>query len=199
MSAPPNMVSLREFARLDGCSDKLVRNAVKDGKLPVSADRKIDAALAGTGWRQQNRRAAEGADKGADTPPASAPSALSGTDADLSAGSVQIDNFIADFLAGRMLSRADAERVKENGAAAKNLLAAMQEAGDVIDIGVAEAILFDQAREFRDAWMNWPARVGPMLAAELGITPDPVVEALNKYVQQQLDDLGDPASAFEED
>lgn len=196
MSAPVNLVSFREFARLDGCSDKLVRNAVKAGKLLATADNRIDSALAGTGWRQQNRRAAEGADRGADKPPVSA---LSGTDADLSAGSVQIDNFIADFLAGRMLSRADAERVKENGAAAKNLLAAMQEAGDVIDIGVAEAILFDQAREFRDAWMNWPARVGPMVAAELGISPDPVVEALIKHVQQQLDDLGDPASAFEED
>jgi len=196
MSAPVNLVSFREFARLDGCSDKLVRNAVKAGKLSVTADNRIDAALAGTGWRQQNRRAAEGADRGADPPSVSA---LSAPEADLSAGSVQIDNFIADFLSGRMLSRADAERVKENGAAAKNLLAAMQEAGDVIDIGVAEAILFDQAREFRDAWMNWPARVGPMIAAELGIAPDPVVEALIKHVQQQLDDLGDPASAFEED
>lgn len=196
MSVPVNLVSFREFARLDGCSDKLVRNAVKAGKLLVTADNRIDAALAGSGWRQQNRRAAEGADRGADPTPVSA---LSPADADLSAGSVQIDDFIADFLAGRMLSRADAERVKENGAAAKNLLAAMQEAGDVIDIGLAEAILFDQAREFRDAWMNWPARVGPMIAAELGISPDPVVEALIKHVQQQLDDLGDPASAFEED
>ncbi len=47
--------------------------------------------------------------------------------------------------------------------------------------------------------MNWPARVGPVIAAELGLPPDPVLEALNKHVQQQLDDLGDPASAFEED
>ncbi|KQM76713.1 hypothetical protein ASE70_08045 [Sphingomonas sp. Leaf22] len=195
MSAPVNLVSFREFARLDGCSDKLVRNAVKAGKLSVTADNRIDAALAGTGWRQQNRRAAESADTGADPTPVSA---LSPADAEVSAGSIQIDDFLANFIAGRMLSRADAERVKENGAAAKNLLAAMQEAGDVIDIAIAEAILFDQAREFRDAWMNWPARVGPMIAAELGVSPDPVVEALNKYVQQQLDDLGDPASAFEE-
>lgn len=195
MSAPVNLVSFREFARLDGCSDKLVRNAVKAGKLPVTADNRIDAALAGSGWRQQNRRAAESADRGADPAPVSA---LSAADADVSGGSIQIDDFLANFIAGRMLSRADAERVKENGAAAKNLLAAMQEAGDVIDIAIAEAILFDQAREFRDAWMNWPARVGPMIAAELGVSPDPVVEALNKYVQQQLDDLGDPATAFEE-
>ena len=137
MSAPVNLVSFREFARLDGCSDKLVRNAVKAGKLPVTADNRIDAALAGSGWRQQNRRAAESADSGADKPPVSA---LSPADADVSAGSIQIDDFLANFIAGRMLSRADAERVKENGAAAKNLLAAMQEAGDVIDIAIAEAM-----------------------------------------------------------
>lgn len=196
MSAPVNLVSFREFARLDGCSDKLVRNAVKDGKLPATADKRIDATLAGTGWRQQNRRAAEGADTGADKPRASA---VSGTDADTSAASIQIDDFIADFLSGKFLSRADAERIKENGAAAKNLLAAMAEAGDVVDIGLAEAVLFKQARQIRDAWMNWPARVGPLIAAELGVPPDPVLEVLNKHVQQQLNDLGDPDAAFEDD
>ncbi|MEN2749242.1 hypothetical protein [Sphingomonas sp. T9W2] len=196
MSAPVNLVSAREFARLDGCNDKLVRNAIKAGKLPVSGDGKIDAALAGTGWRRQNRRTADGADKGADSSKMSAPSTAS---ADPGAAVVQIDDFISKVLAGQFLSMTDAERVKENGAAAKNLLVAMKEAGDVIDIEVAETVLFNQARQFRDAWMNWPARVGPLIAAELGVPPDPVLEALNKHVQQQLNDLGDPDAAFEDD
>lgn len=131
--------------------------------------------------------------------PGPAVSAAPPLSVDAAAASVQIDNFLANFLTGRFLPLAEAERIKENGAAAKNLLAAMKEAGDVVDIDVAEAVLFEQARQFRDAWMNWPARVGPMIAAELGVSPDPVLEALNKHVQQQLDDLGDPASAFEED
>lgn len=205
MSAPPNLVSVREFARLDGCNDKLVRNALKAGKLPVSEDGKVDAALAGTGWRKQNRRAAAGADTGADVteksasadkaPEVSAPIAA----ADIDAANVMVGDFIAGILSGQFLSLAQAEQIKENGLAAKNLLAAMKEAGDVIDVAVAEAVLFEQARQIRDAWTNWPARVGPLIAAELGVPPDPVVEALNKHVQQQLSDLGEPEADFEGD
>jgi hypothetical protein len=194
MSAPLNLVSAREFARLDGCNDKLVRNAVKAGKLPISADGKIDAALAGSGWRKLNRRTAAGADTGADSAIRSAPAdkppvtSAPGAATDLDTANMMVGDFIAGILSGQFLSLA-----------AKNLLAAMKEAGDVVDVGIAEAVLFEQARQIRDAWMNWPARVGPLIAAELGLPPDPVVEALNKHVQLQLSDLGEPEAVFEED
>lgn len=75
-------ISKREFARRDGCSEKLVREGVVSGFLPVLASGKLDAALVGTGWRKANRRAGEGADPSADpvrtlrTPqPPSAPAA----------------------------------------------------------------------------------------------------------------------------
>lgn len=44
-------VSLREFARLDGCSEALVRRAVGDGRLARRADGTIDVALVGSVWR----------------------------------------------------------------------------------------------------------------------------------------------------
>ena len=103
---------------------------------------------------------------------------------------------MAAVLAGQFRGTASAERVKENALAAKHLLAARREAGDVVDIEIAEAVLFEQARQFRDAWLNWPVRVGPLIAAELGVAADPVVEALNAHVQQQLDDLGEPDADF---
>lgn len=205
MSAPFEPVSVREFARLDGCNEKLVRNAIKGGKLPVLADGKLDPALAGTGWRKANRRAAEAADTGADKSKLSAPgrrrasspakgSAPAADAEDLLA--LGDEDFIAEVLAGRFRTTGAAERVKENALAVRRLLDARREAGDVVDIEVAEAVLFEQARAIRDAWINWPSRVGPMIAAELGVQPDPVVEALTKYVQQQLDDLGEPDADF---
>jgi hypothetical protein len=201
MSAPVEYVSVRAFAKLDGCSDKLVRNAINDGKLPVSADGKVDPSLAGTGWRKGNRRAAAGADFGAQVPEKSArttrrrSAGAKGSAPELDEiDPLELDDedFVAAVLAGRFRTTGAAERVKENALAVRRLLDARREAGDVVDIEVAEAVLFEQARAIRDAWMNWPSRVGPLIAAELGISPDPVLEALNKYVQQQLQDLGEP-------
>lgn len=201
MSAPVEYVSVRAFAKLDGCSEKLVRNAINDGKLPVSADGKVDPSLAGTGWRKGNRRAAAGADFGAQVPEKSAPATRRGTSAakrsapeldDIDPLELDDEDFVAAVLAGRFRTTGAAERVKENALAVRRLLDARREAGDVVDIEVAEAVLFEQARAIRDAWVNWPSRVGPLIAAELGVSPDPVLEALNKYVQQQLQDLGEP-------
>ena len=63
-------ISLREFARRDGCNDKLVRRGIAEGRLPRSDDGKIDADLVGTPWRRANQLRA---DKPADAQPAATP------------------------------------------------------------------------------------------------------------------------------
>ena len=50
-------ISLREFARRDGCSDMAVRKAIKEGHLHKLSDGSLDPDLVGTGWRASNRRA----------------------------------------------------------------------------------------------------------------------------------------------
>lgn len=206
MSAPADLVSVREFARLDGCDDKLVRRAIKAGKLPVSENGKISAALAGSGWRRHNRRGADGADKSADTPPAvrtnvrtrkvSAPAPDQLEEALAAIGEEDIEDFLTELLAGRFASISQAERIKENGLAAKHLIAARKEAGSLVEVDRAEAIFFEAARSWRDAWMGFPTRIGPMLAADLGLDTDKVVEALTIHVQQQLEQLGEPEGSF---
>lgn len=52
----PEMLSIREFARRDGCDESLVRRGIKTGHLKRLADGKLDAALVGTGWCETNRR-----------------------------------------------------------------------------------------------------------------------------------------------
>lgn len=56
MSTKPEKISQREFAKRDGCSPKLVRNAIKDGNLRTLPGGGMDGALVGTGWRRNNRR-----------------------------------------------------------------------------------------------------------------------------------------------
>jgi len=206
MSAPKRYVSVREFARLDGCSDKLVRNAIKAGKLTVSGEGKVDAALAGTGWRRLNRHAEESADQGADPAPQSAPAVRTRQRKKPSAAEVEAaiekivdedaEDFLASVLRGEFATIVRAEQIKENGLAAKHLIAARKEAGSLVEVERAEAILFEQARASRDAWAGFPARVGPLIAADLDVETDRVVEALTIHVQQLLEQLGEPEADF---
>lgn len=206
MSAPAKPVSVREFARLDGCDEGLVRRAIKSGKLPVLSDGKLDPALAKTGWRRANRRADSGADKRADTakksapgvrtPRVSAPADNEEPDALDDIADAQSDDFLAGVLRGEFATTMLAEQIKENGLAAKHLIAARVSAGQLVEVERAEAILFEQARAARDAWLGFPTRIGPLLAADLDVDTDRVVEALTIHVQQQLEQLGEPEADF---
>ncbi|WP_088183596.1 hypothetical protein [Sphingobium sp. Z007] len=208
MSAPVIPVSVREFARLDGCDDKLVRRAIKSGKLPVLEGGKLDPALAKTGWRKQNRRGADTADISADTRQnvrtsvravdVSAQLAGDEIDAAETVFAEDAENFLSNVLNGTYADTIMAERIKENALAAKHLLAARKDAGSLIDIDLARSVLFEGQRAQRDAWINFPTKVGPMLAAELGVDADKVVEVIAVHVHQQLSDLGEPEADFNE-
>jgi hypothetical protein len=43
--------------------------------------------------------------------------------------------------------------------------------GELVDRAKAVAQVFRLARDERDAWVNWPARVAAVIAAELGVDP----------------------------
>ncbi len=45
--------------------------------------------------------------------------------------------------------------------------------GELVDRARAEALVFRLAREERDAWITWPARVAALMAAELAAAPQP--------------------------
>jgi len=195
-------VSVRQFAKLEGCSHTLVQKAVKDGRLRVSAGGKLDPALAGTGWRRGNVIRGNVATSVASvatmaTPPV--PSAAEVEQAEEGLFAEEAENFLANVLAGKFTDMATAMRIKENALAAKNLLTARKDAGSLVEIETAEAVLFETQRAQRDAWMNFPTRIGPLLAAELEVDADKVVEALTAHVHQQLSDLGEPDADFTAD
>ena len=47
-------VSIRRFAKLDGCSEGLVRRGIREGKLKAEPGGKLDPALAKSDWRRSN-------------------------------------------------------------------------------------------------------------------------------------------------
>lgn len=100
--------------------------------------------------------------------------------------------FIEQLLAGQFRTKVEAAGIKENALALKHLLVAQKEAGKLVDIETAEAALFNDRRAARDAWMAWPGRFAPLLAADLDIDGAKLAEALKPYVHQQLDELGEP-------
>jgi len=104
--------------------------------------------------------------------------------------------FIEELLAGQFRSKVEAVAIKENALALKHLLAAQKEASKLVEIEVAEAVIFDDRRAARDAWMAFPSRFAPLLAADLDIDGAALAEALKPYVHQQLDELGEPDLDF---
>ncbi|KQP16536.1 hypothetical protein ASF26_01490 [Methylobacterium sp. Leaf93] len=75
-----------------------------------------------------------------------------------------------------------------------------EQEGTLVDRAAAEKLFFDMAREGRDAWLSWPARVGIPMAEEIKIDPttgkvDPrsLVAVLSDYVRQHLAEMGEPS------
>ena len=71
--------------------------------------------------------------------------------------------------------------------------------GELVDRARAETLMFRLAREERDAWVNWPARVAALMASELtaalgdGIEVEAALmqKVLEAHVRAQLDSLSE--------
>lgn len=86
----------------------------------------------------------------------------------------------------------EAKRVKENYLAKLRQLEYEEKAGSIVDLALVEKVLFEGSRAQRDAWLNWPAKVGPLIAATLNVEADQVVEILNEHVHKHISQLGEP-------
>ncbi|MEH8372539.1 hypothetical protein RAH02_17880 [Klebsiella pneumoniae] len=99
-----------------------------------------------------------------------------------------------DFLLenGAELSLDEARRVKENYLALLTKLEFQQKDGQLIEMAAAEEVLFNAFRQQRDAWLNWPSRVAPLMAADLGVPADRMTEVLIEHVHKHISVLGEP-------
>jgi hypothetical protein len=68
--------------------------------------------------------------------------------------------------------------------------------GDVVDRARATALVFRLARQERDAWAGWPARVAAIMAADLGLSPHAMQTVLETHVRQHLAELAEVRPEF---
>jgi hypothetical protein len=68
--------------------------------------------------------------------------------------------------------------------------------GEVVDRARATALVFRLARQERDAWAGWPARIAAMMAADLGIGAHRMQSVLEAHVRQHLEELADVRPEF---
>lgn len=165
-------VSIRQFAKLDGCAESLVRSAIAKGRLTRDANGKLDPALAGTGWRQQNRRAAEAKERDA---------------ADLPEALEQVRNFLSDVLSGKFATVADAEQAKENALAALRIVELLVKTEQLVEVKDVAAIVGNQLARVRTKMLAIPAECAPRLAALNSISE--IQDFLGRIVTEALEEL----------
>jgi hypothetical protein len=63
----------------------------------------------------------------------------------------------------------------------------------VIDLDAAERVVFETFRAVRDAWLAWPARFAPLIAADLAIQDVELLTLiLGEQVNMQLLSMSEP-------
>ena len=184
-------LSVIEFARRAGVSSTTVSRAVRSGRLALLPEGGIDPKLVRSKWRAGEKPKR----------PAKNPAKVDIPEPELNAdGSPKKKR-------GRPLQKpSDAPPTsaseyaivsldKERSLAALRKLEYEQRAGVVVDIDAARRVLFEQARASRDHWLNWPVRIAPYLAAELGVEPESVLIALTRLVHAHVSEMGEPDGA----
>jgi hypothetical protein len=170
------LVRQAAYARHRGISREAVRQrtATKGGPIPVHGPKKLidvaeadalwDATMSSQGYGSAQARAAERARQGSASP---APAA-----AGVSAAALH------QARAAALVIDVQTKR-----------LALEQRRGALISRDRAVLKAFSFARLLRDSWLNWPARVGPQLAAAFDVDPGRLTVALEEHVRQHLTDL----------
>lgn len=213
---------MAEFARMHGVSKTAVGKwkeqgflRLRDGKVLVresdsslcaaslgrySDARRAAAKVQASAEKRKPERSTSGPLEGEVSTAAEVAEEAAGDDDGLAQRLIDDGDQFADFvemlLDGRYASIAVSEQVKAHALAIKRLSEARHALGILVEVAVAETVLFEQARIWRDAWMNFPTRIGPLLAADLGVEPGKLVELLTAHVHQQIADLGEPEADF---
>ena len=170
-------MSEREYSDHSGLSRGAVQNAKRGGRLVFYADGSINAAASDV------RRAEM-------TDPDQHRRSLGG-DAAMSVSGTSGESYLKARTALTVFQ------------AQERQLAIQKKKGALVDRARAEALVFRLARQERDTWITWPARVSALVAAEVSAevekrTGNPVgIEAgimqrvLEAHVRQHLEALAD--------
>jgi hypothetical protein len=168
-------LSVREYARRRGVSHTAVRKAVQTGRIPQEADGTIDPVKADAAWDAQTDpgRKAAPARKPVTETPITPPPTPQRDSTPTAAGATFAQARTAHEVAKAQKARIQVDRLKD----------------EVVDRARATALVFKLARQERDAWITWPARVAGQMAAEIGFDPHVMQTLLEAHVHAHLDEL----------
>jgi hypothetical protein len=187
--------SNRKLAEALGVSETAVRKALAAGRISRDPDGGFDVARVKRQWAgntgaAQQRPAAKANPTLRPVPAAALQSVRETLRESGDAGS-------AEPLAAGGPSFLQARTANEVLKAQERRLRLQRLKGELIDRARATAQVFTLARQERDAWVQWPARVAADLAAELGTETHTVQTALEAAVKAQLADLAELKPRFD--
>lgn len=178
-------LSIRAYARQRGVSHVAVLRAVKQGRVVLEPDGTVDAAKADASWERSSDPARGEALAGKLRPVAEA-----------AVGSVRETLKEQGLPASGSVTFVQARTAHEIAKAHLARLRLQERKGELVDRASAAALVFRLAREERDAWINWPARVAALMAAELGVEAHPMQKILETHVRAQLSELSEVRPEF---
>jgi hypothetical protein len=184
------MTSNRELARQLGVSETAVRRAEKAGRIKREPDGSWDPAKVKAAWSdntdqaQQRPKTSARARSGKPARMKPVPEAALGAVRDT------LREHGEPIVAGAMTFM-QARTANEVLKAQERRLRLQQMKGELVDRAKAVAQVFRLARDERDAWVNWPARVAAIMAAELEVDPHQLHTVLERSVRDHLAELAE--------
>lgn len=189
-------LSERQYAAHVGLSRGAIQKAKAAGRLVLHADGSIDATAS-------DARRAETTDPSKTRKPPQ-PKHKPVPEAAVSAvGDTLKEQGLAAPATGGGTTFLQAKTANEVLKAQERRIRLQKLKGELIDRGRALALVFRLARQERDVWVNWPARVAALMAADLSaacsealgqeivVEPAAMQKTLEKHVRSQLDDLAE--------
>jgi len=194
-------LSRRAYARHRGVAENAVRKAIASGRIELEPDGTIDPVKADLAWAkqtdpaQQRTRAASASERPDQRAQSPAPVRSAEAIKPVPAAAVEA---VRDTLreageppsAGGM-NYVTARTANEVIKAQERRLRLGKLKGELVDRAKATTTVFMLARRERDAWVQWPARVAALIAAELGADAHLMETVLDKHVRQHLAELSD--------
>jgi hypothetical protein len=173
--------SNRELARQIGVSETAVRRAEKAGRIRREPDGAWDLARVKALWARNTDRSQQRRQHGTMKPV---------PEAALGAVRETLREHGEPVAAGAMTFM-QARTANEVLKAQERRVRLQRLKSELVDRAKAVAQVFKLARDERDAWVNWPARVAAMMAAELEVDQHRLHTALERQVREHLNELAE--------
>jgi hypothetical protein len=182
--------SNRDLARRLEVSETAIRRAEKAGRIEREADGSWDLSKVQTAWSSNTDPSQQRQSPGRGQPRAKPVGTAMKPVPEAAVGAVRdtLRESGEPVSAGGIMQARTANEVLK---AQERRVRLQRMKGELVDRAKAVAQVFKLAREERDAWVNWPARVAAIIAAELEVDPHRLHTVLERHVGDHLGELAE--------